>query len=293
MKHLHVYFQVALLFALAAVPARGQAWEQVKAIAGGDKAPEAAVPAAAAAKPAAVGLSPAQKLRADMLISVFENSTLELQYAYAENLHDGRGYTAGRAGFCSGCGDLLLVAERYAKLKPGNALAKFLPRLRELARLASDSTKGLTGFPAAWAAAAGDPLFRGAQDAVSDELYYLPALAYAGQLGLVKDLSRIALYEASIQHGLGADPDGLPSMIQKASKAAKPPAAGGDEKAWLNEFLKVRRAALAHAADPATRKEWAESVGRADAMLALAAAGNLDFAGPVTVNPFGGQFTIP
>lgn len=157
MKHLHVYFQVALLFALAAVPARGQAWEQVKAIAGGDKAPEAAVPAAAAAKPAAVGLSPAQKLRADMLISVFENSTLELQYAYAENLHDGRGYTAGRAGFCSGCGDLLLVAERYAKLKPGNALAKFLPRLRELARLASDSTKGLTGFPAAWAAAAGDP----------------------------------------------------------------------------------------------------------------------------------------
>jgi len=292
MKDIRFYFRISILLALAAGPARGQALEQITAIADSAKAPEAAKPVVIAPAAAQPALSAAQKKRADMLISVFENSTLVLQYSYIEDLHDGRGYTAGRAGFCSGCGDMLMVVERYAKLKPGNGLAKFLPRLRELARLASASTKGLEGFTAAWKQAAKDPVFCGMQDAVSDELYYLPALEAAGRLGLQKDFSRIALYEASIQHGLGDDPDGLPAMIERASKAAKAPADGGDEKIWLGEFLKIRKATLAYASDPGTREEWAESIGRADAMLAIHAAGNLDFSGTVTINPYGQQFII-
>jgi len=39
-----------------------------------------------------------QRWRAAQLISAFENSTTEIRYAYAENLDDGRGVTAGRAG---------------------------------------------------------------------------------------------------------------------------------------------------------------------------------------------------
>jgi hypothetical protein len=35
------------------------------------------------------------------ITSTFENSTLELQYDYVENIGDGRGITAGRAGFTS------------------------------------------------------------------------------------------------------------------------------------------------------------------------------------------------
>jgi hypothetical protein len=105
-------------------------------------------------------LSPAQKKRADMLISVFENSTLEPQYGYVEDLGDGRGYTAGRAGFCSGTGDLLEVAKKYSLLRPVNPLALYLPRLEELA-------------------------------------------------------------------AAGGDPDGLKAMADRASAAAKPPAAGG------------------------------------------------------------------
>jgi len=294
MKNIYLCFQMSILFALAPIHARGQAWEQLAGIAGGVQAPAAVNPVAAVEPAAAeLALSPVQKKRADMLISVFENSTLAPQYAYIENMHDGRGYTAGRAGFCSGCGDMLLVAERYAQLKPGNPLAKYLPRLTELARLSSASTKGLEGFPAAWERAARDPLFRGAQDAVSDELYYLPALEYSRQLGLQKDFSQIALYEAAIQHGIGDDPDGLPAMIKKTSQAAEAPADGGDEKIWLEQFLKVRRATLAYAADPETREAWAESVGRADAMLAIAAAGNMDFSGAITINPYGQKFIIP
>jgi chitosanase len=238
-------------------------------------------------------LSPAQKKRADMLISVFENSTLDLQYGYVEDLHDGRGYTAGRAGFCSGTGDLLEVVVKYCAAKPANPLAQYLPRLKALAAARSDSTSGLEGFPDAWMKAAADPLFRRAQDEVSDATYYLPALRLAARLGLKKDLSKVALYEAAIQHGTGADPDGLKAMITRASAAAKPPSEGGGESGWLGSFLQVRRATLLHPSDQGTAAAWGESVGRADAMLSIFSSGNIDFSGPVRINPYGEEFTIP
>lgn len=238
-------------------------------------------------------LSAAQKARADMLISVFENSALDLQYGYVEDLRDGRGYTAGRAGFCTGCGDLLDVVLKYSALKPVNPLSRYLPRLKALAAASSASTSGLDGFPAAWAGAARDLLFRRAQDEVSDETYYLPALELAGGLGLELDLSKAALYEAAIQHGLGGDPDGLPAIAARASALARPPAEGGSEKAWLARFLEARRATLLRPASQETAEAWGESVGRADAMLALFAAGNLGFSGPLRVNPYGTGFVIP
>ena len=239
------------------------------------------------------GLSQAQKKRADMLISVFENSTLELQYGYVEDLHDGRGYTAGRAGFCTGTGDLVQVVRRYVRKVPASPLAAYLPRLTQLAKERSDSTEGLDGFPAAWTAASADELFREAQDDVSDSLYYKPAMKISAGLGLGRDLAKVALYEASIQHGTGSDPDGLQSLIKRASAAAKPPSSGGDEGLWLGAFLKARRESLAHASDPSTAAAWADSVGRADAMLEIYSSGNMDFAGPITIKPYGDAFTIP
>src|SRR4051812_476079 len=82
---------------------------------------------------AATGLTHAQRIRADKLVSQFENSTSVIQYCYIQALDDGRGYTAGRAGFTSATGDLLEVAELYTNATPGNPLADLIPRLRELA----------------------------------------------------------------------------------------------------------------------------------------------------------------
>src|SRR4051794_38398220 len=65
-------------------------------------------------------LTAAQHHRADQLVSTFENSTPVIQYGYIENIHDGRGYTAGRAGFTTATGDFLDVVERYTKKLPGN-----------------------------------------------------------------------------------------------------------------------------------------------------------------------------
>lgn len=240
------------------------------------------------------GLSPIQKRRAEQITSVFENDTIELQYAYIENINDGRGYTAGRAGFTSATGDLLEVVERYTTAVPGNGLAVFLPTLRQRAASNSDDVTGLGGLPAAWVAAAADPIFRSTQDAVSDENYYLPAVEHGRELGLKTALAIAALYDASIQHGDGDDPDGVPAMIARTNaRAGGSPATGVDERIWLAAFLDVRRETLAFANDPDTREAWAQVVERVDPFREQLSAGNLGLDGPIEINTADHQATIP
>jgi chitosanase len=243
--------------------------------------------AARAADP--VELAPAQLRRAEQLISLFEHSTPEIQYGAIENLHDGRGYTAGRAGFCTGTGDLVVVVERFLKRVPGHALASFLPRLRELAEAGSDSVEGLDDLPGLWARTASeDTRFRRAQDEVARELYYLPALRLAAVIGARRALTIAELYDASTQHGPNDGPDGVPALIERASSlAGGAPASGVDERRWLSAFLAARRADLLDPANGATREVWRESVGRVDAFARLLAHGDLDLKGPVCVNVFG------
>jgi chitosanase len=239
-------------------------------------------------------LAPDQKVRADQLISLFENSTPVLQYGYVQNLHDGRGFTAGRAGFTTATGDLLDVVRRYTAGVSRNPLKKYLPRLRQLARQGSDSTAGLGGFARAWKRAADDPTFRAVQDAVVDDTYYNPAVRRWQALGLRRALSLVVLYDTIVQQGEGDDPDGLPAVIGRATaRAGGSPATGVDEGAWLTAFLQVRRETLLHAHDPATRQAWRQSVGRVDTLAAIAAEGNADFNGPLAVSVYGDAFVLP
>ncbi|HEY3242580.1 MAG TPA: chitosanase [Phycisphaerae bacterium] len=235
-----------------------------------------------------------QKRRAEQITSVFENDTIELQYAYIENINDGRGYTAGRAGFTTATGDLIVVVERYTADVPGNGLAPFIPRLVELAEQVSDSTAGLEGLPQAWMQAAADPRFRAVQDAVVDELYYQPTVAHWRQLGLTTALSLAALYDADIQHGDGDDPDGLSAMLERTrARVGGTPASGIAESTWLAGFLDVRRATLAFAFNPETRAAWAMAVDRPDVYRALLDDGNFDLSGPIVIDTPNHMATIP
>lgn len=56
------------------------------------------------------------------LVSSTENSSLDYdkQYAYIENIGDGRGYAAGTIGFTFGTRDLLEGIKKYVELKPAN-----------------------------------------------------------------------------------------------------------------------------------------------------------------------------
>jgi chitosanase len=242
----------------------------------------------------AAGLSSAQRHRADALISEFENSTQEIQYCYVEALDDGRGYTAGRAGFTSATGDMLEVAEAYTRAVPDNPLAPYLPRLRELAESGDGSLDGLEGLADAWARTCADAQQRAVQDAVVDREYYRPAVREWRRRGLRKPLSLAAIYDAEIQHGGGPDLDGVPAMLGRAAKRAGgfPKRGHVSEARFLLAFLKVRRATLAHAHDPSTRAAWAETVPRANAWLQLLRTRQWQLRSPVRVHTRNYDLTI-
>src|SRR5215204_3194350 len=137
-------------------------------------------------KAAAVDLTdPHKKDIAMQLVSSAENSSLNwrAQYKYIEDIHDGRGYTAGIVGFCSGTSDMLALVELYAKRKPGNILAKYLPALRSVNGSSSHSGLDPT-FTSDWKTAAGDRAFQAAQDSERDSVYFNPAVGQAKADGL-------------------------------------------------------------------------------------------------------------
>jgi chitosanase len=242
--------------------------------------------AAPTASASAAGLTHAQRVRVDKLISEFENSTPVIQYCYVVALDDGRGYTVGRAGFTSATGDLLEVAERYTHAVPDNPLSGLLPRLRELAANGDGSTEGLERLPEAWKDTCKDPRQRAIQDAVVDRDYYDPAVKLWRKYGLKRPLSLAAIYDADIQHGAGPDPDGVPAMLKRTVKRAhgSPKRGGVTEGRFLREFIRERRATLAHAHDPSTRAAWAQTVHRADAWLYLWRTNQWRLASPVRVH---------
>ncbi|GGX73354.1 hypothetical protein GCM10010324_18250 [Streptomyces hiroshimensis] len=239
------------------------------------------------------GLAPAQRRRADQLVSIFENGTPEIQYGYVENLGDGRGVTAGRAGFTTGDGDALEVIRAYTAKHPGNPLARFIPALE---RSAADEGNDADALPeaeyiAAWKQAARDPDFRSVQDAQVDARYFSPAQRLADQLGLRSALARAELYDASVQHGNNSDPDGLPALVHRTSDRVGSPAQAG-ERAWLNAFFTTRLDDLRHPSNKDTQQEWATSVDRVECLRRIAATGNDNLKGPLTVTAFGTTYTL-
>ncbi|HTJ35608.1 MAG TPA: chitosanase [Dactylosporangium sp.] len=249
-------------------------------------------PSSPAATPTSTGTpgaglaDPRKKEIAMQLVSSAENSTLDWrsQYGYIEDIGDGRGYTAGIIGFCSGTGDMLELVEEYTRRAPGNALAKYLPALRRVNGTASHA--GLDpGFTADWRAAAADPQFTRAQDDERDRVYFNPAVAQAKSDGL-GTLGQFIYYDAMVMHGPGSDPESFGGIRRAALSKAKPPSQGGDETTYLNAFLDTRVAAM--------RAESAHSdTSRVDtAQREFLRAGNLALNTPLTWKVYGDSYHI-
>ncbi|MEU6292962.1 chitosanase [Streptomyces sp. NPDC046988] len=242
---------------------------------------------ATAASVRAAGLDdPAKKEIAMQLVSSAENSSLDwkAQYQYIEDIGDGRGYTAGIIGFCSGTGDMLDLVELYSDRSPGNVLARYLPALRRVD--GSDSHEGLDpGYPDDWRRAAGDPAFRGAQDDERDRVYFDPAVRQGKADGL-RALGQFAYYDAIVMHGGGGDPLSFGSIRERALGRARPPAQGGDEVTYLHAFLDERVWAM--------RQEEAHSdTSRVDtAQRVFLDDGNLDLDPPLDWQVYGDSYHI-
>ena len=216
------------------------------------------------------------------LVSSAENSTLDwrAQYGYIEDIHDGRGYTGGIIGFCSGTGDMLEVVRNYTRARPSNPLARFVPALRRVN--GSPSHRGLgAAFVRAWKRAARDPVFQRAQRNERDRNYFDPAVRLAKSDGL-RALGQFAYYDAAVVHGV----DGLRGVRARALRRARPPARGSDEVAYLNAFLDQR--------DVEMRKEAAHSdLSRVETeQRVFLRQGNLDLVPPLRWSTYGDHYVI-
>ncbi|MGC3992682.1 MAG: chitosanase [Propionicimonas sp.] len=236
---------------------------------------------------AAAGLrDPAEKEIAMELVSSAENSSLDwrAQYRYIEDIGDGRGYTGGIIGFCSGTGDMLEVIQQYTAASPANPLAAFLPALEKVDGTASHAGLGRP-FVRAWRTAAKDPAFQAAQDAERDGTYFDPAVDRAREDGL-GTLGQFIYYDAMVMHGPGDDPASFGGIRAAALERALPPAQGGDETTYLNTFLDVRKKAM-------RAEEAHEDTSRIDdAQRVFLRAGNLDLAPPLDWHVYGDPYHI-
>jgi len=229
---------------------------------------------------------PRMKEIAMELVSSAENSSLnwKAQYSYIEDIHDGRGYTAGIIGFCSGTGDMLDLVQLYANRKSGNVLARYLPALRKVN--GTSSHKGLDpNFTKDWKTAAKDPVFQKCQNDERDRVYFNPAVSQAKADGL-RALGQFCYYDAIVMHGPGNSPTSFGGIRSRALRTAKPPSQGGNETTYLNAFLDARVWAM--------RQEEAHSdTSRVDtAQRVWLRNGNLDLNTPLDWKVYGDSYHI-
>lgn len=244
--------------------------------------------AAGQCQAAAAGLTDGQKKVSAALTSLWENSSSTIQYGYCQDIGDNRGFTAGRAGFCSGTGDAIVVVKCLADAKPGNALEKFLAPLTALEakflaangdfeKAKSGDTSTLGGYCAAWKGLGGDPAFRACQDASVDSIYYGAALQHAAERKLTTALTKISLWDGQIMHGEADQAFGMRKQLAMADAMVKLSAAPTreEENNWLGAFHTIRAKIMT------TRNEWRGNIYRVALYERLRRAGNFDVTGCV------------
>ena len=225
-----------------------------------------------------MSITPAQKHAIDCIVSIFETGRIPTAAAYATCtiLPDGAGISYGKHQSTDRAGSLDKVVQRYIELGGVHAAA-FRPMLPYFAsnKSATEPPKGPWSAETTAAVnllkqAAADPIMHKAQDEVFDTNYWLPAVNICKDAKMVTPLAHAVVYDGLIHGGF---------QVVRNRFAAVPPAKGGDEKTWVKEYLKARRAWLSASANELLRR----TVYRQDAFEALIAANNWDLTLPLVV----------
>ena len=221
------------------------------------------------------------------LVSSAENSSLDwkAQYKYIEDIDDGRGYTAGIIGFCSGTGDMLDLVELYTDRKPGNVLAE-VP-----ARPARGGRQRLARRP-------GPELHRGLEDGrqghrrssrprtTSATASTSTRRCSRARPTASRTLGQFCYYDAIVMHGDGSDATSFGGIRKRALAKAKPPSQGGNETTYLNAFLDARVWAM-------KQEEAHSDTSRVDtAQRVFLRNGNLDLNTPLDWKVYGDSYHI-
>jgi chitosanase len=197
--------------------------------------------------------------------SLFENGTFELQYTYAEDLGDGRGWTCGICGF---------TEEDYAP---------FL----EFFKLSDWRRKD---FNLLWKSAARLERFKATQRKAAQSIYGQPAIDFCNAHGFVHEASLAVLYDTFVQHGESSFEDTYymdsATYICRATEAevkernARYTKMGSPktqprigEREFVGMLLNKRRHVLMEPKNRATREVWRESVDRIDELQKINSTG--------------------
>ncbi|KAJ2390065.1 hypothetical protein H4S02_002051, partial [Coemansia sp. RSA 2611] len=234
------------------------------------------------------------------LTNVYENGDTEFHYDYCENINDGRGFTAGIAGFCTGTADAWEVIKEYHKLTGGNDDFTPMDGLLEKYALAEDeSTSGIEDYCSVWEKLGqSDKKFQQAQDTIRDQMYYNPSQKEADKLGAKLDVTRGEIYDTGIQHGTGEGEDGLAALIGYTNAAFSSDQTGDsgstlsingkqvDEIVWLKKFITIRDEDLKNPKEPENQggdMVWADDDYRTKSYSYMIDAGTYMFGKSVKV----------
>lgn len=211
------------------------------------------------------------------LVSIAENSSTSWweQYDYCEDIKDGRGYTAGFYGFCSGTGDMLEVFKELSNINPSHALVKYLPALIKVNN--TQSHNGLDGLVDACKKYC-DNDYKLAQWRICYKLYWKPVIDYANNNKLVNAITIGELYDTIINFGNLKD---ITTRVKSST---------GDEVKWLNEFLNIKQ-------DWITNKDYSLNSGQPDRCIlwrSILDSNNLSLTRPINnLVCYGDKFNLP
>jgi chitosanase len=205
--------------------------------------------------------------RIKAISNVFEVGRAEPDYAYVENLGDGRGYTVTQYGFCTYNNEVSDVIARYAEDAPATPLKRFLLHLPPLTH--EVNAEALKGFPKIWRKEIKASAFlANACEEEADKLCFRPALTAAEQAGVRSAIGKSIFYDTWLQHGASSDPDSLVTILKRTTAET-----GGigtsSETDFLRTFLTIRKSVLHEPHNRATRQVWRASARRVDALQHL------------------------
>ena len=183
------------------------------------------------------------------LVSAAEHTSYKYDEQFnapPENIRDERGLTAGLIGFTTNGDDMKHFIDEYNKINPNNPMKKYTGAIYNVS--GTEKTDGLEGADKAWKDAAKndrDNMIK-AQKRVIAHDYMEVAEKYAEKDGLKSKLSRYIYFDAIVKHGPGRDKNAkvkdwsFGDLRAHARDGVKTPLQGGDEKAYLKNFVGKR-----------------------------------------------------
>lgn len=194
-----------------------------------------------------MNLTAQQKRLCEQIINVFESGSPLGNYSaisiYKDGPHNQRQVTYGRSQTTE-FGNLAELLEMYVKAGGiySEALRPYLDRI-EVTPLADDSLF----LQLLRDAGRKDPLMRQTQDAFFDKRYFMPAMTWADNNGFSLPLSALIIYDSFIHSG------SILNFLRKRFPES-PPASGGDERAWITQYVDTRQEWLANHENRILRK---------------------------------------